>query len=485
MAEKRVLFDVRLQSDEFSCDGLTVVKLEGREAISEPFVFDVDVDATPEAGFDPATTLGTNVRIVFHLEAHAVRSVSGMVAETTKQLHATEGTTRHRLRIVPRLCRLSLSSACEVYLDQSIEDITRLLFQRAALTDHDLRTRFLQPPEPRDFRLQYAETNLTFVSRHLERAGIAYSFDHSTGKDVLVLSDTNQAFDPASDEPIPYIGPVPGVGITELKGRNELVTTTHTVLDYDEDHPKLELTASHDLVASAWAEPFGGQIIDFCAGHATRAEGQKLATQRAEFRRALGHGIDGASNVKAITAGRTIQIEGLHLPGQWLVAWVEHHFEHHTEMQGAGATYRNTFRILPMDWHYSPPFLTPWPRIAGFVHAVTETQPPGASGRIAQLDPEGRYTVRFLFDRARDGTSQQSSARVRMMQPHAGPGYGMHFPLKPGVEVLVGFIEGDPDRPIIAGAIPNALTVSPVTQVNAQMNRIETESGIRITLKDA
>jgi type VI secretion system secreted protein VgrG len=72
-----------------------------------------------------------------------------------------------------------------------------------------------------------------------------------------------------------------------------------------------------------------------------------------------------------------------------------------------------------------------------------------------------------------------------MMQPHAGPSYGMHFPLKPNVEVLVAFIEGDPDRPVIAGSVPHPLTTSPVTRENAQMNNIRTESGIRIEMKDA
>jgi type VI secretion system secreted protein VgrG len=113
------------------------------------------------------------------------------------------------------------------------------------------------------------------------------------------------------------------------------------------------------------------------------------------------------------------------------------------------------------------------------VHAITE---PGPAG-VAQLDDQGRYTVQFLFDRA-DPARRVSSARVRMMQAHAGPNYGIHFPLKPDVEVLVAFVEGDPDRPVIAGCVPNTLTPSPVTNKNPRMHRIETLTGLYIRMKD-
>ena len=127
--------------------------------------------------------------------------------------------------------------------------------------------------------------------------------------------------------------------------------------------------------------------------------------------------------------------------------------------------------------------MTPKPRIAGVLSGRVE--PAEAVGQYAQIDDQGRYTVRFFFDMADTAGRRVSSARVRMMQPHSGPGYGMHFPLKPGVEVLIAFVGGDPDRPVIAGSVPNPITASPVTHKNPQMNRIETESGIYINMKDA
>ncbi|AUX21280.1 uncharacterized protein SOCEGT47_017610 [Sorangium cellulosum] len=101
----------------------------------------------------------------------------------------------------------------------------------------------------------------------------------------------------------------------------------------------------------------------------------------------------------------------------------------------------------------------------------------------ARIDPTGRYTVQFHFDTAAGGGAK-ASRPVRMAQPHAGPGYGMHFPVKPGTEVLLGFIDGDPDRPIILGAIPNESAPSPVTASNARVNQIRTVSGIVVELDD-
>jgi len=175
------------------------------------------------------------------------------------------------------------------------------------------------------------------------------------------------------------------------------------------------------------------------------------------------------------------------LQSRLLVADVEHEatqtLRMHVHEESLSATARS-FAPCPFERTFRPPRITPRPRMAGLVHAITDQAPQGASQRIAQLDEHGRYTVRFLFDTATGKGRTPSSARVRMLQPHPGSGYGMHFPLKPGVEVLIGFIEGDPDRPVIVGAVPNPLTQSPVTNRNPQMNRIETESGVYIRMKD-
>jgi type VI secretion system secreted protein VgrG len=491
MSTERIWVGARLESASFSCEHVEIRELTGREAISEPFAFDVEVVVPDSVNFEAHAALGKDVSIVIDLDKEEVRRIHGLVCDAADGLDPQAGFTTHRLRIVPRVHRLTLNHACEVFLDKSVVDIARELLGRVGLGPTDVADRLLRaPPEADAFRLQYAETDFAFVSRLLERAGIAYTFDHASGKDVLVLSDENKAF-PAAVGPsaIPYVGrraaQAGGRGIADLVATSAMLTARHVVHDYDPDHPTLDLRSEHVL-----GVPFGGEIVDFCAGHATPQDGREIATMRAHARLAVRHGLEGEADVPYIEAGRTIAIEGHPRlgPHRWLVVSVEHRFTQPTLMHieaGEQPGYQNKFRVVRADRDYRPELRTPWPRIVGFVHAVTDVQPPGASNRIAQLDEQGRYTIHFLFDRAHRAGPPRCSARVRMMQPHAGPGYGMHFPLKPGIEVLVAFIEGDPDRPVIAGSVPHPLTVSPVTQENARMNRIQTESGIHITMKDS
>jgi len=108
----------------------------------------------------------------------------------------------------------------------------------------------------------------------------------------------------------------------------------------------------------------------------------------------------------------------------------------------------------------------------------------GEPQELGNIDEQGRYRIRFLFDTAGPG-ERRASHRVRMAQPHAGAGFGMHFPLNPGVEVLLAFVNGDPDRPIVVGAVPNPVTPTPVDAAVRRLNRIKTETGVLFEIGDS
>jgi type VI secretion system secreted protein VgrG len=150
---------------------------------------------------------------------------------------------------------------------------------------------------------------------------------------------------------------------------------------------------------------------------------------------------------------------------------------------GTERSYTNTIHAIDARLTYRPPRRTPKPRIHGVLTARIEPGPGEQIGEFAQLDEDGRYTVKFYFD-AGAAAGPLSSRPVRMIQAHAGPYYGLHMPLKPGIEVLMVFMDGDPDRPLILGSVPNPITPSPVTKDNATMSRIKTVSGILIEMKD-
>ena len=142
--------------------------------------------------------------------------------------------------------------------------------------------------------------------------------------------------------------------------------------------------------------------------------------------------------------------------------------------------YRCDLDAVPAGGRWSPPAVTPWPRIAGTVRAKVDGP---QDSDYAQLDDVGRYLVRLMLDESGlpDGGA---SELVRMIQPHAGNPEGWHFPLRKGTEVQIAFLKGDPDQPVIAGVVPNPLTASPVTKTNASQNVLQTGGQTRLEIED-
>ncbi|HEY1694006.1 MAG TPA: type VI secretion system tip protein TssI/VgrG [Polyangiaceae bacterium] len=475
----------RLASPDFDCGKIEIRELRGREGISEPFAFDVEVVVPEDQTFGAAQVLGKQATIVFSLDDADVRSVHGIVSAMRDEADSADGYTRHHLHVVPRLFRMALSATTEVFLGKSVVDIALDKLGRANLSGDDVQVRIQAPPKPAEFRLQYAETDLAFVSRHLERAGIAYSFDHSGAKDVLVLSDNDAPFGNATGpDTIPYVARTQKRGVVDVQIQSAMMASKHTVNDYWSLHPKLNLEGEFKVDV-----PFAGQVVDFGTGQTSGQEAKALAEIRGLSRQAVANGVEGACNLPYPEAGRTIAIDGHPLLGsdRLLVVWVEHRLTQGARMHEGKDTheYVNRFRLAATKQAYRPPFVTPWPRIAGYVHAITDAPLPGTQGIDPVLDDQGRYTVRFYFDEADGAKRQQSSARVRMLQPHVGGNYGMHFPLKPGIEVAVSFMEGDPDRPIIVGAVHDGLNQHVVTAANPKINHLQSRSGIHITMKDS
>jgi len=148
--------------------------------------------------------------------------------------------------------------------------------------------------------------------------------------------------------------------------------------------------------------------------------------------------------------------------------------------KGGSMNYKNTFDCIPADVVFRPLRRTEWPSIHGFVNATIDG---AGSNQYAEIDDHGRYKVKLPFDLS-DKKDGKASRYIRMMQPYAGGGMGMHFPLHKGTEVALGFVDGDPDRPIILGALVNPETASPVSGANQTQSKIHTGGGNSFTIED-
>jgi type VI secretion system secreted protein VgrG len=308
--------------------------------------------------------------------------------------------------------------------------------------------------------------------------GISFYFEHEDGHDRLVFTDNPSGFRPlpgAAEVPFQPGGETGGV--FALKLTTDLVPTSYMVHDYNYRRPELDLSACHDVEGGN-----GGGVVEYGPHVKTAEEAEQLARIRGEERLSRQRVYEGRSGRPALSAGRRASLtDHPRLPGPEPLLFVE--VEHaatlpvFSEAEGPHeASYANTFRAIPAGVPYRPPRRTPKPRIHGVVTGIIQPGPGGETGGVARLDAEGRYTVQIHFDTAPPG-EQKASHRVRMAQPFAGANYGIHFPLRPGTEVALAFANGDPDRPVILGALFNAAAPSPVVAGNATRHQIKSPTG--------
>ena len=208
---------------------------------------------------------------------------------------------------------------------------------------------------------------------------------------------------------------------------------------------------------------------------------------RAEEVRCRARGFAGRGDVRALTAGATFTLED-HPRRDWNVSYLVVAATHRAAQsldvgpakRDDEPDYANTFEAIPADVVFRPARTTPWPRIAGPINAVVDAS---GGGEYAEIDDHGRYRVQLPFDLSGKGGGK-ASRPLRMSQPYAGADMGMHFPLHKGTEVLVAHIDGDPDRPLIAAAVPNPETASPVTSQNQTQCAVRTGGGNFFVIED-
>ncbi|KYF69019.1 hypothetical protein BE11_05490 [Sorangium cellulosum] len=474
--------DIRLELSGFSSDILQVNRLSGREAISQLFSFDVEVVCPSEAAVDGQTFTGENVAIIFEQDGVEQRRIHGMVAEVHDLLASMLEHRAYRLRIVPRAFRLTLVETTEISMNKAVPELIQQKLELVGLSGSDVDLRLMGTYPPREFVVQYQETDFAFICRLAEHVGISFFFEHQDGQDTMVFTDSPSGFKPAAGAASVHFRERGETrDVFEIEARARLVPSVYVARDYNYRQPMLDLTSEHVLPTG-----YAGGVVEFGGHHKTPAEGKVLAQIRAEERQATQLVYAGKSSVCALGAGARSVLEGHPSlePLDMLFVEVEHRAAQAAGGRGPSdepQRYVNTFRAIPAKNTYRPPRITPAPRISGVVTGIVDAGS-GGGGSNAEIDDQGRYMVRFLFDTGAAGGAP--SRPVRMLQNHAGANYGTHFPLKPGTEVLIAFVNGDPDRPVIVGAAPNPLTPSPVNNANRSTHRIKTQGGIVFDLVD-
>lgn len=476
-----------------------VARLDGTESIGALFSFELLL-VHRYFDLDPGELIEQEASLVLLRDGAEERRLFGLIVSVRDRMDGAGGHASLSVVFVPRAYRLLLHETLDLVLDVSVPDIVRKKLTELGLVErnptrdepsnarpaakralraedepaHDFDLRLLHDYPARELVVQYKESDLAFVSRLCEHVGVSYFFEHRGGRDVMVFTDQNGGFS-SLDGPVPYMPRGERVGVFRLEEVTQVVPASYVVRDYNYRTPQLTLTGTASLSTGS------GRVVEYGSHVKTPEEAEHMAKIRAEERLVAQRQLDGDSDLPGLSAGAVVRLEG-HPRGDvdLLITEVVHRGAFAVDGTTTGEGYRNTFRAIPQSRTFRPARKTPKPRIHGVVTGIIDAS---EKGQYAKIDDQGRYLVRFVFD-THTPQEQQASRWVRMAQPHAGPGYGLHFPLRPGVEVIITFLDGDPDRPIIAATVPNPQTASPVTSGNAERNVIRTGGGNEVNIDD-
>ncbi|MDQ3003672.1 MAG: type VI secretion system tip protein VgrG, partial [Fibrobacterota bacterium] len=341
----------------------------------------------------------------------------------------------------------------------------------------------------REFTVQYNESDLDFVQRLLEEEGLFYFFNHEGDRDIMTISNKKDAVKPMPNSPkVPFR---PETGMTFETGEYidsmlksmKFVTGRATLKDYNYRTPDTKVVGFYEMEGPGEYYHFGDHVK-------TTDEAKRLAQLRTEMFACEREIYRGTGVCRSARPGYRFTLEHAGAEGfngDYLITRVTHKGDIASDQDNGTVEqarrpaphYTNSFEAIPAKVQFRPQLVTPKPKAPGILTAKVD----GQKGSYAYLDEEGRYRMKLFFDRSEDGEGKASKA-IRLAQPYAGAGYGMHFPLHTDTEIAVGFVDGDLDRPIGLGAIPNPGKGTPVNAGNKSQNMIKSHSGHSITLDD-
>ncbi|MGE4408407.1 type VI secretion system tip protein TssI/VgrG [Pseudomonas sp.] len=450
---------------------LQVLAFDGHEAIAQPYRFDLElVSERPE--LDLEALLHQPAFLAFD---HAGGGIHGLI-QRAAQGESGKRLTRYSLTLVPQLAYLAHRSNQRIFQQLSVPQIiARILEEHGILADTGHRFQLGPVLYPaRDYCVQYDESDLHFLQRLCEEEGIHYHFEHDRRGHVLVFGDDQTSFarlgrptaylqdsGMSADEPV----------IRRFGLRLETRTSRVSRRDYDFEQPRLRMEAAYRGEQAADASPLPDlEDYDYPGRFIERSRGRHLAQRslerhRHDYQRAEGH-----SDQPLLVSGHLLEISE-HPRQEWNDLWLLteiHHQGRQPQVLEESATsdirpndgfqqgYRNRFLATPWDVPFRPALKHPKPRVLGSQTAVVT----GPAGEEIHCDPYGRVKVQFHWDRegARD---DKSSCWLRVSSSWAGDRYGGVAIPRVGMEVLVTFLEGDPDQPLVTGCLYHAEHVVP------------------------
>lgn len=422
-------------------DALLLTGFHGEECMSSPFYFDLSM-VSGDAALDFSKVVGKSATVTVNLDDGAKRYFNGIVTRFIQTGGERDFATYHA-ELRPWLWWLTLRTDSRIFQAKSTPEIIKSIFSDLGFADFS--DKLTGTYTARDYCVQYQETAFDFISRLMEENGIYYFFQHEDGKHTLVLVDDSGAVidcpNRASARFLPTETTKDRLDVVfRWSLEQQAVPAKYSADDFNFETPSTELLVNQEGKAGRM------EVYEYPGWYADKGEGDAKAKLRLQELQVPGRSVRGDSYCRAFTPGYKFTLSD-HFRADLNDTYVLRRVAHAATQEG----YSNTFEAYPLSVPFRPPRVTPRARVMGAQTATVV----GKSGEEIWTDKYGRVKVQFHWDQ--QGTKDEnSSCWVRVAQGWAGQGWGSLFLPRMGQEVIVSFLEGDPDRPIITGSVYNA-----------------------------
>lgn len=445
-------------------DVLLLTAFRGHEEMSRLFRYDLDmISDTTDITADQI--VGKNVTFSVRMTDDSPRYFNGFVRSFVAG-DERDGRREYRAEVVPWLWFLTQTADCRIFQELTVPDIVQQVFNDLGFSDFKT-SGITATHKTWEYCVQYRETDFNFVSRLLEQEGIYYYFEHKDQQHTLVLADGTSGYATCTESEVDFPMSIGDQALTDHITRwehsYEFRPGKWAQSDYNFEKPSANLEVNTDTLVSLPGNT-KYEIFDYPGEYSERSDGDTEVTYRMAEEEVEHDVVHASSQCKSFTPGGKFSI-GTHRSSSeagksFLVTSIQHAATEAAAYETGASVgtqdYSNSFRCVPDSVVFRPARKTPRPLVSGIQTAVVV----GPSGEEIYCDKYGRVKVQFHWDR-QGGKNETSSCFIRVSHHIAGQQWGFISIPRIGQEVVVDFLEGDPDRPLIVGSVYNAEQMPP------------------------
>ncbi|MCG5233955.1 type VI secretion system tip protein TssI/VgrG [Xanthobacter oligotrophicus] len=439
---------------------LVLSRFHAQEGISENFEISVDA-LSEEEDINLDSVIGHACVVTLNTYGDRKRYFNGILV-AAQWTGIREGLYSYRLILRPWLWLLSHTTDCRFFQEMTAPDIIRKIFDDAGFSDFEFKTTQNYPSM--EYCVQYRETDFAFVSRLMEEFGLYYYFKHTTDKHLLVICDAMSAHDPLPGGGELAFIPLTGAYVRERQHMHQWCSERRfrsgrfVVNDYDFEKPNTKIEAERQ-----GNETYGKsrlEVYDYPSRYKEQSQGETFAKVRLDAEQAYDHRRLASGDAPCLAAGVKFTLKEHHRNSEnveYLAIRASHSISEQFYRATGGPTadktsYQGSYVLVPTSRPFRAPLVTPKP----VVHGIQTAKVVGEKGEEITVDKYGRIKVQFHWDRER-----KQSCWIRVAEVFAGGSWGGVFHPRIDQEVVVDFLEGDPDRPLVVGVVYNAANMVP------------------------